>query len=442
MSASNASNDPHDYHDLLSTMLPSTSYVLIYSIPLLLVSIILAFAGAFLTLDRTRTFSPRHPLGPAPKSRICPHLIKTYLEGGVGGVAAGFAFGVHLATFLSLLIPKSAGYAPLNSKAFLAICILSALVCSIVGGRWKYGALFCAGISGFTCFSIALSIMLHPALLARIIITAVLTSLGTLLCLIPIPKYSHVPLRLATSAAGSFGTVLCISLLAHIPAWSNSWARFWVSNDAEWGTAKEKGLSGAYCILLALGAFCDWCLHRYFGENPDEKWDQYLADYEDNLPNDKNRAGVFQPPQSLWDRLLSRSHPSHTLLPKQDVYLDDLDTKVPPPSLLTGNQLFREGQDSAVEPMSFQPPVGRLRQPRKKPFSFTRGSRSNDRRIQFSPLHTDSMTVVGTESFLSMDTKVLSGTDEQRTSHQEDPWARFWQDVMVKADIGREPTGS
>lgn len=90
---SNASNDPHDYHDLLQTTLSSTTYILTYSIPLIIVSLLLTFAGAFLTLDRTRTFTPRQPPSLAPKARFCRVSAMSLLEGGVGGIAIGFAFG-------------------------------------------------------------------------------------------------------------------------------------------------------------------------------------------------------------------------------------------------------------------------------------------------------------------------------------------------------------
>lgn len=118
--------------------------------------------------------------------------------------------------------------------------------------------------------------MLHPTLLARIILAAILTALGTLLCLIPFSKHSHIPIRFAAAATGSFGLVLCIAILARVPAWGNVWARLWVGNDIEWGTVGEKGLSAAYCIILALGVTCDWVLHRRFGENPDEVCCRYL----------------------------------------------------------------------------------------------------------------------------------------------------------------------
>lgn len=88
----NASNDPNDLHDLLSTMLSSTSYTLTYSIPLILVSIPLTFAGAFLTLDRTRSFTSRPPPR-SPGARWYAAQFTSFLRGGLGGIAIGFAFG-------------------------------------------------------------------------------------------------------------------------------------------------------------------------------------------------------------------------------------------------------------------------------------------------------------------------------------------------------------
>jgi hypothetical protein len=75
---------------LLTTLLPSTSYVLIYSLPLLLVSLLLTFAGAFLTLDRTRSFPP-YALVPGAFQSAEKRI--WLLEGGVGGLSLGFALG-------------------------------------------------------------------------------------------------------------------------------------------------------------------------------------------------------------------------------------------------------------------------------------------------------------------------------------------------------------
>ncbi|TCD62424.1 hypothetical protein EIP91_006906 [Steccherinum ochraceum] len=438
---SNASNDPHDYHDLLQTTLSSTTYILTYSIPLIIVSLLLTFAGAFLTLDRTRTFTPRQPPSLAPKARFCRVSAMSLLEGGVGGIAIGFAFGAHFTTFLSLLIPASSGSTPLGSKAFLAVCMLSAVVCSLIAGRWRYAALTFVGCTGFAAFSLALSVILHPTLLTRIILTSILVVLGTVLCLLPWPRYHHVPVRFAASAAGSLGLVTCVALFAHIPSWSNAWARFWVSNDIEWGTAQEKGLSATYCILLVLGVGCDWLLHRYFGENPDEKWDHYLSDYNSSLPNDEHRAGQFEPPRSFWDRFFARNRPSHFPLQHIGLQPDMLDAKQPPSSLLYPERKVWAHTDlgSVVDVTRPSPPPGLLRQPRRKLFGFTSQRRMSQRRVEFSPLPSDTVTLVNAEPPLnSFGTR--GNNDEQRNPSsavqpaEDERWMQFWQDVKVKAE--------
>lgn len=72
------------------------------------------------------------------------------------------------------------------------------------------------------------------------------------------------------SSTGSFGLVLSISLMAHIPAWSSVWDRLWISDNIEWGTPGEKGLSAGFCLFLLTGTACDWFLKSRFGENPDQ----------------------------------------------------------------------------------------------------------------------------------------------------------------------------
>ena len=77
----------------LTDLLPSTGYLLSYSLPLLFLSILLTFAGAFLTLDRTRSFAPHYsalPGGFDTKSKKKFHWL---LEGGIGGLATGYVFG-------------------------------------------------------------------------------------------------------------------------------------------------------------------------------------------------------------------------------------------------------------------------------------------------------------------------------------------------------------
>ena len=76
---------------------PSSAFALAYALPLLFLSILLTFAGTFLTLDRTRSFPhPSYKAIPgsldAPKRRIA-----FALEGGVGGLAIGYSFGGTIA---------------------------------------------------------------------------------------------------------------------------------------------------------------------------------------------------------------------------------------------------------------------------------------------------------------------------------------------------------
>lgn len=62
-------------------------------------------------------------------------------------------YAVHLATFLSLLIPSLSDSKSLTSSSFIAVWILSSLFTAVIAGRWKYAALIAAGISGGYVFS-------------------------------------------------------------------------------------------------------------------------------------------------------------------------------------------------------------------------------------------------------------------------------------------------
>lgn len=82
-------------------MLLPSPYLLVYSIPLLLTSLILTFGGAFLTLDRTRTFAPQAPTDSVSGEfgfGVKQSKFKSWwrLEGGFGGLASGWAFGGEL----------------------------------------------------------------------------------------------------------------------------------------------------------------------------------------------------------------------------------------------------------------------------------------------------------------------------------------------------------
>jgi hypothetical protein len=74
-------------------------YFLIYSIPLLLAAVLLTFAGAFFTLDRTCTFAPQAPVESLPIRYDLESDKKLNirawwgLEGGAGGLASGWIFG-------------------------------------------------------------------------------------------------------------------------------------------------------------------------------------------------------------------------------------------------------------------------------------------------------------------------------------------------------------
>ena len=80
----------------LTDLLRSTAYRLTYSLPLLVLSTLLAFAGAFLTLDRTRSFRPRRDPPHVPGSFNLTkrsRRVRLYLQGGLGGLAIGYSFG-------------------------------------------------------------------------------------------------------------------------------------------------------------------------------------------------------------------------------------------------------------------------------------------------------------------------------------------------------------
>lgn len=62
-------------------------YQLVYAVPLLVLSLPITFAAAFLTLDRTRTFTPTSTTI-STRSRGLWQF-----QGGVGGMLGGWALG-------------------------------------------------------------------------------------------------------------------------------------------------------------------------------------------------------------------------------------------------------------------------------------------------------------------------------------------------------------
>ena len=83
----------------LTLLLPTTPYILAYTLPLLLLSVLLTFAGTFLTIDRSRSFTPRSDASnysSLPGAFDNPKKKRRFswlLEGGIGGLASGYAFG-------------------------------------------------------------------------------------------------------------------------------------------------------------------------------------------------------------------------------------------------------------------------------------------------------------------------------------------------------------
>lgn len=319
----------------LTTLLSQTTPKLVYAIPLLIVSVLLTFAGTFLTLDRTRSFSPKRDKSDKfiyssyesfEKRRKRGYFWWWRLEGGVGGLAIGYTFGAHLATLLALMVPSISISAPLSPNAFLSVYFISAILSSAVAGRYKVATILFASLSSGVLTSIALSVMLHPPLMGRRILLAALiiliavptTFIGVVspyivaaqnnAYLAYLPSLAHPLLRFCTASSGSFGIILSISLLLKHPAkpWADVWERLWVNDGAGWGTSQEKGFTAAWVFFAGLGILEDWALRKWLGDDPDEKWDDYLSSYVEALPYSSSRAGAFKPLPSLWERLLGR----------------------------------------------------------------------------------------------------------------------------------------
>ncbi len=96
----------------LTLLLPLTPYLLAYAVPLLTTSLFLAFSGTFFTLDRSRAFpsaakesdtSYAAPVNPGRITTLAkkPWKVTWALEGGLGGLAGGFAFGGTCAYYYS-----------------------------------------------------------------------------------------------------------------------------------------------------------------------------------------------------------------------------------------------------------------------------------------------------------------------------------------------------
>ncbi|KAM6497588.1 hypothetical protein JOM56_005536 [Amanita muscaria] len=326
----------------LPTLLSTKPILLVYTIPLLIISVLLTFAGTFLILDRSYSFSPRHgrtdkyiyPLSPR-HSRWKRH--KHYeddddpkrasfeqekepgwfwwwrLEAGVGGLAVGYLFGLHLTTFLFLLFPV------LSPPAFLSVSIVSSVALALLSARFKVATFLFSSLSSAFLTSLVLCLILHPPLLGRYIILGVISPLVTLPITVvgilstyfhPSPKSSsliHIFLRITTSTTGAFSFLLAVSLLPNppLPSWPNAYSRLYISDGSGWGTTQEKGLVAAWFFFAALGFIEDWALKHWLGQNPDEKWDEYLDWYVREMPYDAvgKREGDWKPLPGFWERI-------------------------------------------------------------------------------------------------------------------------------------------
>ncbi|CAE6431614.1 unnamed protein product [Rhizoctonia solani] len=316
----------------VSTLLRSP-YHLVYALPLLFLSILLLFAGTFLTLDRTRSFASSSDV-----KKAAPFY---RLDSGIGGLAIGWVLGVHTTTLISLLILNQTETARLSAPAFLAIWLLSAIILTFVCGRWKYAALALGGILGGACTGLILAISLHPSLLARLVLTLVVTMLLTGGALLPFPVVRHASLRISTSATGAVGVINACAILGSsttenkLAGWSNAWLHLVLLHDSDsaelqWGTGRSKGLTAACFFLWMIGAACDWYLKRRVGEDPEEAWDNVLGSYAAAFPPETSRAGNFTPIKSHWAAFKEKLHSSKTTIRAEKTLLFPSDSQLAP----------------------------------------------------------------------------------------------------------------
>ncbi|PVF93114.1 hypothetical protein CPB86DRAFT_790453 [Serendipita vermifera] len=336
------------YHVPLSKVLP-VPYQIVYASLLLAFSAPVTFAGAFLTLDRTRSFAPSN-LGTSTSIK----KKKWRLEGGIGGLLGGWIVGVHTSTLLALVIMNRTSSAPLGGIQFLVVWLFSALALSVLAGSFKIAALLTIGFGGGAGFAMFISVICHPAQQARVILLAIFSAISAILCAIPVPRVQHAALRSAAAWLGGLGIVISISLLGKFSTWADVWARLWVPWDRAWGTSQENGLSAVFIIVALLGMVTDWLLKRQLGECPDEKWDNYLANYAANLPNAHDRPGMFTPSLPFWKKLFNPP-PKEPVSFAPDKALLSPRTKLPAPPYQAGKIRSQGKKSQPTGGNSFQP---------------------------------------------------------------------------------------
>jgi len=327
----------------LPDLLPD-SFMLVYAVPLLVASFIATFAGTFLTFDRTRSFPPIDP----PSRKIFYRL-----GGGVGGIIAGLLCGMHLTTYLSLLIVNRTKM-HLSGVEFLVIWLLSGGLLAVVGGGWQIASgVFYALIAGgsFTCLIDI--IFLPKSLLPRLVIYVVFTIILMVGALLPIARTQHAFARTCSALAGSIGFIISIALFSKQPGWSSPWLTLAITPYVGNHDAKEKGLSFAICAFAVLGAATDWLLKLKIGEDPDKEWDSILAGFAGNLPYGSQRAGTFKPLESFWTRLI-KGELFHRR-GKDDILFPPDDQLLPKPVSSVSSPPMMEKSWTGTPPPSFRP---------------------------------------------------------------------------------------
>ncbi|KAI9510258.1 hypothetical protein F5148DRAFT_1181046 [Russula earlei] len=315
----------------LTDLLPSAPYRLAYTLPLFALSALLTFAGAFLTLDRTRSFRPRSgPLHVPGSFNLMkkPRRFRFCLQGGLGGLAIGYSFGLHLSTFLALVVPNETTSAPLSPRAFLAVWVLTSIIFATFSGLLEHAAFAITGITGGTSLALALSVSIHPSLLTRRIFLALLVSISCILTMAPFVRTQRPSIRLTASASGTFGLILCTSLLTHVQPWSNVWERLWIEDGNGWGTGKERGLSAGYWLILIAGCTVDWALKKFCGGNPDEHysynaWDRLFPWMRRSKEPNASDYEIFPENKDLSPRLSCDYHQSSSRSADQTVLILD-----------------------------------------------------------------------------------------------------------------------
>ncbi|KAJ3771645.1 hypothetical protein FB446DRAFT_95316 [Lentinula raphanica] len=375
------SNDAPILSSLFSS---SSSYLIAYAVPCFLISLVLTFGGTFLMLDRTRKKKKKNTLT-KPTTTTMTRLIQSFseLEGGIGGVMIGYAFGVHLSTFPTLDILFTNSPLTLSPAAFTAIWVFSSLFSAFLSGRYAIVALMLTALTGGSLFCLALSIIIHPPLEARIVLVIVgmcVLLLGTLLSsfLAPLSKFKHGLCRFGTASTGSFGVTMSIALLSSsTPSWSSPYTHLYLSSSASWSSSAEKAFSAMFCLLFILGCVGDWALNRKWGESPEERWDEYLEDYLEGYGGDPNRAGVFEKEKSLWEKVVG-SFSMESAQAKSDSF-ENIPTK------LRKSSSKSISDEDTLPVYEYNPPAGLLSKKHRRTIQFGRRKEV----VKFRPLDED-----------------------------------------------------